>query len=123
MNNYDTLNFNSHVNMRNIIADVFATLSLVSFNIYSLFEILNKTAFPIILALGSISLTVMMIIIQIRKKALLNKQIKCEELKAELTRAEIEKVRLETQKQDYDFLKEVNNDNHNSITSQKNQEN
>lgn len=107
MNTYNNLTLNSHNYMRNVIAELLSTLSVIGFNIYSIFEILNKTAFPIILALGSLTLTVVLIVIQLRKKTLINQQIKCEELKAKLTLAEIEKVQLETTQQNYIFNKEI----------------
>ena len=99
----DAININFRVNnsysnycrMRNNVFEIVTVLSTVSFNGYTLIEILNSSAFPIILALGSTILTTLLIIVQVRKLKLVKQQLKTEALEIQKKELEIKQLQEE----------------------------
>lgn len=85
--------YSNHHRMRNNIFEVATILSTVTFNGYTIVEILNSSAFPIILAVGSMILTTLLIIVQVRKLKLVKKQLRTEELEIQKKELEIQQLK------------------------------
>lgn len=90
-------------NMRYSFYDIFTILTINGFNVYTIFEIINSKAFPIILALGSLALTILLIISQVKKNKLLTLQLKNEEI--EIKKKELELRQLENEDDIHPILK------------------
>lgn len=105
MNNAININFKINkpyttYRMRNNLFDIASVLTTITFNGYTIIEIVNSSAFPIILAVGSLILTIVLIIVQLKKLKLVKQQLKSEII--------------ETQKKELE-LKQLQEEKHSSI--------
>lgn len=98
MNTTNVINFRiyksySNLSMKNSFFDIASVFSVNAFTGYTIFEIINSTAFPIILAIGSLVLTIILIVVQLRKLRLVSQQLKSEILETEKKELELKQLK------------------------------
>ena len=81
--NFKVNPYYSNLFMKNNLFDISTVLSTLALNGYTIFEIINSYIFPIILATGSLILTGLLIIVQVRKMKLVSQQLKSECIETE----------------------------------------
>lgn len=79
--------------------DITTVFTLNGLNVYAIFEIINTKAFPIILAIGSLCLTIILIVVQLKKNKLINQQLKSELLETKKLEMEISNLQIEHNQQ------------------------